>query len=496
MNFWHEYPYTDFHELNLSWILKKMRQIDVRMTDFEAVNKFKFYGDWEITKSYPIWSIVSGEDDNGYLAIQNVPAGITLDNEDYWVKVANYSALYADVQRRIIALEEDNEQIHNGQDQMQQDIADMQQDITDTNELLATTTTELTTKILKVLNSRKILIFGDSYTDDAFRSDSRTPFSTALASYLSNYPLIQFENHSLDGGRFSDNITTTYSNRVNAITTAFNVDEVTDILFIGGFNDRNYTSAEIMTGIENAIANARTRFPNARISIGHMGWSGRLASDDRLLLATKTIDVYRNASTKGAGYMTNFEYTLHDYELFMSDGVHPDSEGIAELAKQVALYIISGTCDVHYKYRSRTYSSGMDFTSSTYTVASALDNDIVTIWVPRETINFTSSTRSISHTDYTQWLQMTNNIDGTRQMFIGNFDDAKMVLPILNINGYFTKSDNTFIEASGITFVLSGGFLYAQSKSIGSAGSGFLNTDNIKSQQFAAGAVQIPTLYC
>lgn len=495
MNFWHEYPYTDFHELNLSWILKKMRQIDTRMTDFEAVNKFKFYGDWQITKSYPIWSIVSGEDDNGYLAIQNVPAGITLDNEDYWVKVANYSALYADVQRRIIAVEKDNEQLHEDNTQLHEDITETVELVNTTADTLRDEMADIRAEILKVLNYRKVIIFGDSYTDDA--AYSRETFTQALTRMLAAYPLIQFQNFSLSSCRFSANLDTSYKNRINAVTSSFNSDEVTDVIILGGFNDRNYTIDEIQAGISAAVTNAHAKYPNARVSVGHYGWSGALPSEARELLYTRTIPAYRSAPMFGAAYMTNIEYTMHDYELFDDDRVHPNAAGNTEIARQVSMYILNNCCDVHYKYRNRHYSN-MSYTATEYDVGSALDNDLVTIWFPGNTINFTSNTRTIANSSFTQWMQMTDVAAGKRQMFIGSWDTAMGLLPSLDLKGYLTRSQAPmFVDVSGITWVLSGGFLYAENKNVGmSSGDGWVPTTNIGAVQFAPGSITIPTLWC
>ena len=32
---WNNYKYTDFHELNLDWVLKKLKQLEDRVQDLE-----------------------------------------------------------------------------------------------------------------------------------------------------------------------------------------------------------------------------------------------------------------------------------------------------------------------------------------------------------------------------------------------------------------------------------------------------------------------------
>ena len=53
--FEHEYPYTNFHELNLDWILKKMKWL---VADYDAFKRYMEAGwseirdDWDAMKNY------------------------------------------------------------------------------------------------------------------------------------------------------------------------------------------------------------------------------------------------------------------------------------------------------------------------------------------------------------------------------------------------------------------------------------------------------------
>ena len=80
------YPYTDIHELNLDWILKTITSLKSEINTFEAINKLKYEGIWDISKQYGIWSVVS-VDNIGYLSLQNVPAGINILDSDYWLPI-------------------------------------------------------------------------------------------------------------------------------------------------------------------------------------------------------------------------------------------------------------------------------------------------------------------------------------------------------------------------------------------------------------------------
>lgn len=103
--FFNKYPNTNFHELNLDWIISEIKKLHTYWDEFAVINKISFDGLWTIEKAYPAWTIVDTPNHSGYISIKPVPIGVNIDNEDYWRQVANYSELYADMQNRIIQIE-------------------------------------------------------------------------------------------------------------------------------------------------------------------------------------------------------------------------------------------------------------------------------------------------------------------------------------------------------------------------------------------------------
>ena len=104
MGFFNKYPYTDFHELNLDWVLNKVRELQLDFDEFKVLNSITFSGVWDITKQYVAWTIVN-DGGVGYISLKPVPVGIDINNSDYWTIVADYSVLIAGMQNRIISLE-------------------------------------------------------------------------------------------------------------------------------------------------------------------------------------------------------------------------------------------------------------------------------------------------------------------------------------------------------------------------------------------------------
>lgn len=88
MGFFKNFPYTNFHEMNLEWILREMQNIKKYIENYTAINKVSYAGIWDITKQYPQWAVVT-DGETSWLSLKPVPAGIPLENEDYWQKLAD-----------------------------------------------------------------------------------------------------------------------------------------------------------------------------------------------------------------------------------------------------------------------------------------------------------------------------------------------------------------------------------------------------------------------
>ena len=129
------WPYSNFHDLNLDWILRTMReQVKIIQSKVEQINANtadivdlkqqtamladqietiiesgfspSFAGDWDINTAYPKWSMVYvPAEGTSYMAKQNVPAGIPITNTDYWQLTADYNAQMQEIQDQLDALD-------------------------------------------------------------------------------------------------------------------------------------------------------------------------------------------------------------------------------------------------------------------------------------------------------------------------------------------------------------------------------------------------------
>ena len=104
----HKAPYTNFHDLNLDWIIEVLNEFNTKLTNFVSLATIK-YADpiqWDITSQYEANTVVVDSNGNAYLSVQPVPSGVSLDRTEYWTKIGNFDALWADVKKAITPLDE------------------------------------------------------------------------------------------------------------------------------------------------------------------------------------------------------------------------------------------------------------------------------------------------------------------------------------------------------------------------------------------------------
>lgn len=99
----HKAPYTNFHDLNLDWIMETLNEFNTKLTNFVSLATIK-YADpiqWDITSQYEANTVVVDSNGNAYLSVQPVPSGVSLDRVEFWTKIGNFDELWADVKKAI-----------------------------------------------------------------------------------------------------------------------------------------------------------------------------------------------------------------------------------------------------------------------------------------------------------------------------------------------------------------------------------------------------------
>jgi len=79
-----KWPYSNFHELNLDWILDKVKTLQKNFDTLKSEITPKYAGIWAITEQYQAGDVVT-DDGIVYYALQAVPANTRITDPSYWV---------------------------------------------------------------------------------------------------------------------------------------------------------------------------------------------------------------------------------------------------------------------------------------------------------------------------------------------------------------------------------------------------------------------------
>ena len=312
MSFINKYPYTDFHELNLDWVLAKMRELGEDMDEFKALNTITFSGVWDITKQYPAWTVVN-DNNLGYISIKPVPAGIVISNTDYWASIVDYSAELAG--------------IHS-------DITNLQNDVATINAELA---------------AGKWLFLGDSYQDYGGWYGQVIAAIGLTDQVNAFYAGVSGHGFTVSGGEWVNDM-------IGFCTGRTDLSEFKHVVIVGGLNDSDPTviasdGAILRPAIDTFVTTMLSLMPNAKLSVAYVG----SACEDSPVLFNRTaanraeaIHIYKDELTKlNQEYLQNCEYSMHSYSFFASDMLHPSTYAGSVIAGYVAEAIINKSCHVY-----------------------------------------------------------------------------------------------------------------------------------------------------
>lgn len=354
MGFFNEYPYTDFHEINLDWILKQIMKLHKDWNEFTALNTITFQGEWDITNQYPAWSVVQ-YNNAGFVSVQPVPAGITLTNQDYWKSIVDYTVVIADLQSRVLTLETE--------------VSRIQQKVDPSN--------------------RKIICITDSYGNYPVYDGRNFQYVAALRAGLSPDNVYDFFRGSAGFSQTGSlNFLAVLQDNESVIDDRTAID---DIYVFGGANDQNGNN--IVSGISAFCAYCKSNYPNARVHIGYVTKSWETAYYQYTYDA---FNAYSACADYGAEYLTGSENIMHTYDSFLSDKVHPSVTGRIWLYIMTAQLIMSGSCDVQHEIDINITSNDATITlDSTYNkMRMHYNNGVITSVTPDSDLlflmNFTS----------------------------------------------------------------------------------------------------------
>lgn len=204
--------------------------------------------------------------------------------------------------------------------------------------------TNINNTINELQKQKKYIFMGDSYGDGYSPDGNVTSWITLVANKL-NLKSNEYISSHQGGYKFA------YSSSDNFISLLQNLtsDEIlTDMFVCAGFNDMTSSEVDIDLGIQNFNNLFKTKFPNAKLHIGFIGWSN-LGNNIRRL--STAYNYYKKSCEKyNIDFIYDIVYALHNYfKYFSSDGYHPNQNGQNSIANALYNYITKNTANIFEK---------------------------------------------------------------------------------------------------------------------------------------------------
>ena len=336
MGFFDNWPYTDFHRLNLDWVLDKMRELEeaVKNLDDPAKQLVKFADPivWDTNKVYEARTIVlDGVHGNAYMSRKNVPAGTSLGNKDYWLLVMNANAQYEEMRQRL----------NTALDLFNNKATELKNHVDDIDLKLTGRITSLEEK-----GNIKMVCIGDSYLDGYLSDGNRwgnllAQYMGASSVYLSSEGGAGFAATSGAGHSFE------YLTANAAINAGFTPDIV---IYGGGINDstQGKTPQQIEAGVTAALNVVKNNWPDATVHIFGNLWSYKGYGIDYEVRSNAMRKACMDATAIPAVYHGGcWTWLFNKPECVASDGVHPNANGQIVIARSMYTELNGGDACVY-----------------------------------------------------------------------------------------------------------------------------------------------------
>lgn len=299
---------------------------------------------------------------------------------------------------------------------------------------------------LTLLDTKKIVLIGDSYLAGYTPDGNITSWGTYFKNYL-NIPNDKISINGVSGAGFAQ--TNSFTNIVNGLTAD---SEVTDVIVAGGYNDVTHSSTNIKNGIISFKSACNTKFPNAKIHLAMIGWASDSSKIYNLYNTTRYYNIY--SIENGIHFMNGTQYSMHDYfSSFSSDGIHPNEAGQKSIARSIAECFVNGSCDVIMPYTTTNLSiagSCTNITGSTSNFSSTLNNN---------NIQFSSQ----GDITFEFGNNVTYTADGYHELEIANIEGGLVIGSNYSISKIAV---NLVILLDGWKYITAPGFLIFKNKKL------------------------------
>lgn len=265
---------------------------------------------------------------------------------------------------------------------------------------------------------------------------------------------------------------------------------VTDIVVVGGSNDRALNQTDVENAIIDFINYAKTNFAKAKIHIGFCGYVNTMFGSSDQLLFNNCYLTYSKCQKHGAAFIPGLENITRDFDYYYNEG-HMNEQGMTPIAEYLASYLISG---------SATYSIRKETLVTLDEALSTVSEFAPTVIVDRHdnisTIEVTSNNRDGS--SYGVIFVSGNNIQfaGSGLLTLGTLQTG-LIHGVEYARGLLTIDTYVWFTIDGVLntntkypakFVIVNGWLFLQFY--------FQPSGNITEIRIASGTTSVNTLMC
>lgn len=230
----------------------------------------------------------------------------------------------------------------------------------------------------KPADMNKVIIIGDSY---ASRTDNwvTTLIEKLDLSSSDYYKSAIGSSGFVQQGQQNKTFLTLLTDVIDTLTTSQKA-EITHVIVCGGANDNTHEEVDIKNAITTFVNTVNSNLPNAKTLIGEIGWTN---NPNDIINYGKVVDVYSKCTINPkCYYLNNVQYTLHNYDLLLSDGVHPTADGNIALASNIHQAIMNGSCEVIYSQLQHKLNPD----NNTFTIYESLNNNLTKVYNNRTSI--------------------------------------------------------------------------------------------------------------
>lgn len=297
---------------------------------------------WENNVVYDPLIYVTLQNGHMYISKKTVPAtvGSPAQNIDYWLDVGSYDGYIEDLQNQINAMKNGNVS------------GSLQNQINTINDTI------------DALDDRHFLCVSDSYAENPSTTSSWVEkFAAVVGS--ANVTKAYKGGYGFQPASY----TAPFKNLITpgsvdtGVPSNYDTTKVTDIIVLGGFNDRSTPEATILSAIQQFCTYARSTYSNLkRIYIGAVGWSMNSEYISELNHGNYMC-AYKRCGEYGAIYLAGIENVMHSFDLFKQDPrgsgvsvlsynyVHPNDDGSKYIAEYLYSALFGGSADVQYGHK-------------------------------------------------------------------------------------------------------------------------------------------------